>query len=94
MQMNYIGEEFIIHPDRLTTKDSQNYDIGLLRLDRNVIFDVDVSPICLGQPYKDKEEAGSSTKPAVFISGFGLTLYKTDKTEDNPECSTNSYLPR
>ena len=94
MEMNYIGVEFIIHPDRLMTKDSQNYDIGLLKLDRKVIFDVDISPICLGSPYQDAMEAVSSIKPPVFISGFGLTLYKTDKNENNPECSTNSYLPR
>ena len=93
-EMSYVGEEFVIPPGRLTTADSQNYDIGLIRLDRNVIFDRDLSPICLGEPYEDPSEEKASKKPAVFISGFGLTLYKNNRTMKNPECSTNQYLPR
>ena len=81
--MSYVGEEFLIPPGRLTTEDSQNFDIGLIKLDRNVIFDRDISPICLGEPYGDPREETASKKPAVFISGFGLTLYKKNKTMDD-----------
>ena len=93
-EMSYIGEEFIIPTERLTTEDSQNFDIGLMKLDRTVIFDREISPICLGEPYEDPSEETASKKPAVFISGFGLTLYKKNRTLKNPECSTNHHLPR
>ena len=95
MDMHYLGEEFIIHPDRLNTKDSQNYDIGLLKLDRKVNFNMEMSPICLGKPHQVKRNRRNHTNTdKVFISGFGLTLYKKQKTNDDPECSTNKFLPR
>ena len=63
----------------------------LVRLDRYVKFTSAIAPICIDgliPGYKPRNNA-------VFISGFGMTLYKKiGKANNMPECSTNSFLPR
>ena len=56
-------------------EENYNFDIGLVKLDRAVMFSPDMAPICLDgflPEYKPTDDA-------VFISGFGLTLYKRSK---------------
>ena len=63
-----------LHPHRLDEGTSFNYDIGLIQLDRAVIFGADLSPICLTDLFQAEMEPHPSKD--VFISGFGLTLYR------------------
>ena len=82
--------KIIVYPRRLEKDENYNFDIGLVKLDRSVLFSPDMGPICLDgflPKYKPKNDA-------VYISGFGLTLYKRSKTSKKPECSTNQFLPR
>ena len=36
-----------VHPRRIAAESSPNYDIGLIKLDRSVIFGPDLMPICI-----------------------------------------------
>ena len=90
---HYNGVKIIVYPNRFTKEGTYNYDIGLVKLDRSVVFATDVLPICLDGlvpglniPKKNYDK--------VFISGFGLTLYRKAGQLEKPECSTNQFLPR
>ena len=75
--------------------DSQNYDIALLQLDREVLIGSDMSPVCLDQSLtKVGQEHEPDENPTVYISGFGITFYRNNRTAKVPECSTNHFLPR
>ena len=99
--LNYIGVMAIIPEEKLSLAGKHNYDIALLRLDRDGVFGLDMSPICL-----DSESLGvaldgfpltsthNQDENAVFISGFGITHYKKKNSYKHPECSTNHFLPR
>ena len=87
---NHFAKKIIVYPERLEKDENFNFDIGLVKLDRYVKFTADIAPICI-------EGMISGFKPksdAVFISGFGMTLYKKGKKAEMPECSTNQFLPR
>ena len=87
---HYQAKKIIVYPKRLSDKENHNFDIGLLKLDRYVQFSLDVSPICMDGFLSDFKP----TDDAVYISGFGITLYKKGKKSSLPECSTNEFLPR
>ena len=79
-----------MHQKRLENDENFNFDIGLIKLDRYVHFASDVAPICLDgflDTYKKQSDS-------VFLSGFGLTIYRKSKKSRKPECSTNKFLPR
>ena len=100
--LNYVGVMAIVPEEKLSLAGKHNYDIALLKLDRDVVFGLDMSPICLdsaslGQAMDDGSPLTSThnqDQNAVFISGFGITHYKKKKSAKHPECSTNHFLPR
>ena len=100
--LNYVGIKAIIPEEKLSLAGKHNYDIALLKLDRDVVFGLDMSPICLdskshGRALDDGSPLTSThnqEQNAVFISGFGITHYKKKKSSTHPECSTNHFLPR
>ena len=84
-----------MHAGRLVSPVSvYNYDIALVKVDRLVMFSTDIAPICLeGLVHSHTQDQAQSQR--VFISGFGLTLYRDKEGgKRTPECSTNSFLPR
>ena len=88
---NYLGVKIIVPGKRLENNEKHNYDIGLIQLDRPVIIGHDMSPICLDKtPTLD----GNVGHEAVYISGFGITFYRENRSSTLPECSTNHFLPR
>lgn len=100
--LNYVGVKAIIPEEKLSLAGNHNYDIALLKLDRDVVFGLDMSPICLdskshGRALDDGSPLTSThnqEQNAVFISGFGITHYKKERSSNHPECSTNHFLPR
>ncbi|XP_055616070.1 serine protease 7-like isoform X2 [Toxorhynchites rutilus septentrionalis] len=88
----YNVEEYKVHPNFTRVVRSGN-DIGLLRMNRNIVFDSDVTPICL--PYT---AALIRFDPTLYwITGWGLT----ERLENSPvlmqtripsvECSLNTH---
>jgi hypothetical protein len=63
-----------VHPRRLEPgRTSLNYDIGLIKLDRTVIFGPDLSPICLkvaggGLGARVTTDRGSCSHPPILTS--------------------------
>ena len=88
--LNFNGVQIKVYPRRLEKDENYNFDIGLVKLDRSVVFSSDMAPICLTGFLPEY----GPTSNAVYISGFGLTLYKRLKKTKKPECSTNEFLPR
>ena len=86
---NYLGVKIIVPGKRLENNERHNYDIGLVQLDRSVIIGSDMSPICL-----DNTQTMEVGEDVVYISGFGITFYRENRTSTIPECSTNHFLPR
>lgn len=67
MGMAYEAREIVVHPERLAPSNGLTHDIALIKLDRKVGFDQEVSPICLAgfidlKPIEDEN---------AYISGYG-----------------------
>ena len=88
--LNYYAIQIQVYHRRLEKDENFNFDIGLVKLDRYVMFTPDVSPICMDGFLKDFWPNSTS----AYISGFGLTIYKKETNDKDPECSTNEFLPR
>ena len=86
-----MGVKIIVPGKRLENNERHNYDIGLVQLDRAVMIGNDMSPICLDNT---QTLDGNVGEDVVYISGFGITFYRENRTSSMPECSTNHFLPR
>ncbi|XP_023332566.1 uncharacterized protein LOC111704541 [Eurytemora carolleeae] len=85
----YRVTELVVRKERLAKDNLKTFDIALLKLDRRVRFNTDISPICLPGALQFKKP----TNELAFVSGFGNTEYSPEK-DNKAECGTDMFLPR
>lgn len=76
--VNFGIEKVIVHPEYTIIKNAPFNDIGLIRLDRDVVFSDFISPICL--PVQDRIHQMNHTARIAFVTGWGFTEF--NKTSD------------
>ena len=71
---SYLGVKIMITKEKLTQMETQNYDIAIVQLDRDVLLGSDMSPVCLDQQLTNVGQEHDTEDPIVYISGESTKL--------------------